>query len=354
MSVVAAFPSPSQAASQAPLPPGGHDIIVCTDCSDHSVWIVPHAVTFASALHLPVTLLRVLDGRAAPDARPDPIEWSLRRREARRMLDQCAAAARSPSACSSAETAGAARAPDPKTALAEGRAADEICRFMRERDDGMIVIGTRARRTGGRREMGRTVQKVLSRAPGPVLLVPTEAHAPPAAYRRIVVPLDGSCWAESVLPLASRLAKATDAELLLAHIVPAPEMIEATPLEMEDMILQQNVIDRNDRAARGYLKRVSANLAATGLRVKAISARGDDVRQTLGDLIQREGADLVVLSARGNGRHHASDVPYGTVASYLMSHCAVPMLVMPSTARLARPSAPAGHDRLRLPVACLA
>lgn len=347
MSVIAAFPSTPQADS----PLGGHDIIACTDCSDHSVWVVPHAVTLATALKVPVTLLRVLDGRASPEARPDPIEWSLRRREARRALDQCAASARSPSS-------------DTKTALAEGRTADEICRFMRERDDGMIVIGTRGRGDGGRGhgghgngregEMGRTVQKVLSRAPGPVLLVPVEADAPPPAYHRIVVPLDGSCWAESVLPLASRLARATDAELLLVHIVPPPEMIEATPLEMEDMILQQNVIERNDQAARGYLKRVRANLAATGLRVRTISARGDDVRETLRDLIHREGADLVVLSARGHGRHHACDMSYGTVASYLMSHCAVPMLVMPSKTPLARSSTPAGHDRLRLPVACLA
>lgn len=337
MSVITAFPSPSQ----APLPPGGRDVIACIDCSDHSAWIVPHAVTLATALDLPVTLLQVLEGQASPEARPDPIEWSLRRREARRALDRCVASAPSSS-------------PPATIALAEGPIAEEICRFMRERDDGMIVLGTRGRRDVDHGAMGATVQKVLSQAPGPILLVPIEADSPPLAYGRIVVPLDGSCWAESVLPLASRLAQAADAELLLTHIVPTPEMIEARPLEAEDMMLRQSVVDRNEQAARSYLERVKANLSAAGLRVRMISTRGDDVRETLKDLIHREGADLVVLSARGHGRQHVSDVHYGTVSSYLMAHCAVPMLVLPSTAQRAQPSGPAGNDRLRLPVACLA
>src|SRR3546814_8945346 len=58
--------------------------------------------------------------------------------------------------------------------------------------------------------------------------------APDQSYQRILVPLDGSRWAESVLPLAARIARAANAEILLAHVVPAPEMIEARPLEMED------------------------------------------------------------------------------------------------------------------------
>ncbi len=101
--------------------------------------------------------------------------------------------------------------------------------------------------------MGATVHKVLMQTPAPVLLVPVEAPLPAAPYRRVVVPLDGSRWAESVLPLAVRLAKASEAELLLVHVVPTPEMIEARPLEVEDKKLQQALIERNEQAARSYL-----------------------------------------------------------------------------------------------------
>src|SRR3546814_10696907 len=56
------------------------------------------------------------------------------------------------------------------------------------------------------------------------------------------------------------------------------------------------------------------------------------------------------MSARGHSREYVADVPYGTVASYLMTHCSVPMLVLPTTVRPAQTSLPTVHERLRLPV----
>ena len=153
------------------------------------------------------------------------------------------------------------------------------------------------------------------------------------------------------MPLAVRLARAADAELLLVHVVPTPEMIEARPLELEAKRLWQDLIERNEQAARSYLDRTKSKLSNSGLRVRTISTRGDDVREALGDLIHREGADLAVMSARGHSHQHVSDVPYGTVASYLMAHCNVPMLVTPSTIRTAQTPIPTGNNRLRLPLA---
>lgn len=334
MSAVSAFPSFSQAHA-SPKAPG---IVACIDCTDRNAWIYPHALALAATLDVPVTLLQVLDGDTSPDSRPDPIEYNLRRREALRALDRCAATVD-------------ANARQTTIELAEGPTAEEICRYVRECDDGMIVLGRRGRKDLGRGGMGGTVHKVLSQAPAPVLLVPVEAPAPAQAYRRILVPLDGSRWAESVLPLAARLARAAGAELLLVHVVPTPEMIEARPFEVEDKRLRESLIDRNEQAARNYLDRTKSNLSGTGLRVRTISSRGDDVRETLSSLIQREGVDLTVMSARGHSHQHVSDVPYGTVASYLMAHCNVPMLVLPSATDTPSVTIPAGNSRLRLPYA---
>lgn len=342
MSAISAFPSLSQtpALPRTPPPasPKGAGIVACVDCTDRNAWVYPHALALATTLDVPITLLQVLDGDTSPGTRPDPVEYNLRRREALRALDRCAAAAEGPSAQTS-------------IALAEGPTADEICRVVRDCDDGMVVLGRRGRQETGGSGMGGTVQKVLSQAPGPVLLVPVEAPVPAHGYRRIVVPLDGSRWAESVLPLAARLARAADAELLLVHVVPAPEMIEARPMEIEDKRLRQSVIERNEDAARNYLDRTKSNLSASGLRVRAISTRADDVREALSDLIQREGADLAVLSARGHSHQHVSDVPYGTVASYLIAHCNVPMLVTPATNHAAQTPLPTGNNCIRLPSA---
>lgn len=333
MSAIATLPPPSH-----PHPPASEPgIVACIDCTDRNAWVYPHAAVLAAALDFPVTLLQVLDAAASPDVRPDPIEWNLRRREALRALGRCATTAWGPP-------------PQTTIELAEGQTAEEICRFIGERSDDLIVLGRRGKRELGKGGMGGTAQKILAHAPSPILLVPVEAQPPDQSYRRILVPLDGSRWAESVLPLAARIARATKAEILLAHVVPAPEMLEAQPLEAEDKELRQNLIERNEQAARNYLQRVKSNLAATGLRVRTLSIRADDVREALNELIQKEAADLTVMSARGHSRQHATEVPYGTVASYLMAHCTVPMLVLPTTVRSPQTLLRSANEEIRLPL----
>src|SRR3546814_979657 len=92
-------------------------------------------------------------------------------------------------------------------------------------------------------------------------------------------------------------------------------MIEARPLEMEAKELRQSLIERNEQAACSYLQRVKSNLTATGIRVRILSTRADDVREALNELIQKEAVDLAVMSARGHSREYVADVPYGTVRS---------------------------------------
>src|SRR3546814_1305928 len=122
--------------------------------------------------------------------------------------------------------------------------------FRSERSNGLIVLGRRGRKELGKSGIGGTAQKILAHAPSPILLVPVEAQAPDQSYQRILVPLDGSRWAESVLPLAARIARAANADILLAHVVPAPDMIEARPVEMEDKELTQRLIERTEKADR--------------------------------------------------------------------------------------------------------
>src|SRR3546814_10657693 len=127
-------------------------------------------------------------------------------------------------------------------------------------------------------------------------------------------------------------------------------MIEARPLEMEDKELRQSLIERNEQAACSYLQRVKSNLTATGLRVRILSTRADDVREALNELIQKEAVDFAVMSARGHSREYVADVTYGTVASYTMTHCSVPMLVLTTTVSSEQPSLPTLPQRLRFPV----
>src|SRR5690606_8298805 len=143
-----------------------------------------------------------------------------------------------------------------------------------------------------------------------------------------------------VLPLAQRLAATSGAELIVAHIVPVPELTETAPLEVEDVALRERLAERNERVARPYVERVLRRAAEKGLKVRGLVRRGDDVRTSLLNLIADEDIDLVVLSARGQGRNRPSDLPYGDVAAYLMTHSPAPMLIARLAGRAAREADP--------------
>lgn len=277
-----------------------------------------HAFALAKSLGAPVTLLQVLEASDAP-ARPDPIEWDLRRHEARRSLSQLAA----PPDASMERAA---------VQLADGQIADEIRRFANEHANSLLVVGMQTPGEARCRGIGNTIHHLLHETSGAILLVPSSRDAAPLpAYRRIMVPVDGSPWAASALPLAVRLAKAERAELVLAHVIPPPELTETSPYNAADLDLRRQVVERNMRTAQTYLERMRQNIADLGIRVRVVSTQGKDVRTALEAMIAKEAVDLVILSARGHGLAANAEMPYGSVAGYLMMHSPAPLLVVPAS-----------------------
>jgi nucleotide-binding universal stress UspA family protein len=140
-----------------------------------------------------------------------------------------------------------------------------------------------------------------------------------------MVPLDGSARAESVLPIATRLAKVHDADLLIAHVTPAPELTKVGPLTAQDLELEQRVNARNERVARSYLDQIRARVSEAGVPARTVISRSGDARTGLARLVKRESVDLVVLSAYG--RRGPRDIPCGSVAAHLLTHVTAPLLV---------------------------
>ena len=315
-------------------------VVACVDSSEHSARVLPHAYAIAGALGMPVTLLQVLEAKAAVPARADPIEWDLRRHEARSML-RAMAAHQEPATA-------------PGIHLAEGIIADEIIRYLQDQRDNLLVLGTQGNQgeqSSGRQCLGGTVHTVLDRTLDSVLLVPDGPGTAKPRYERIIVPLDGSPWSESIMPLAVRVARSTDAELILAHVVPAPELTEPHPLEPEDIELRQRVLERNELTARYYLDRLRRHLCVQGPRVRVLLRHGDNVCTSLARMVASEAVDLVIMSARGHSNCCHDDVRYGHVTSYLMSHATTPVLVIrPKTALVdAEPTLIADHHFSRMP-----
>jgi nucleotide-binding universal stress UspA family protein len=255
--------------------------------------VMHHAAMTAEAFSTPLTILRVLEpDQHANGVPPDPLDWDVRQREAHAHLDQLVALARQ-------------RAIDLSTELLQGRPAEQICHWAWQHHADLV-----------------------DGVPGSLLLVPADGAPETGSlrgYRRIMVPLDGSPRAESVVPIAMRLATAHGADVLVAHITAAPELATASPLTADDRDLEQRIVARNERVMRGYLDQIRARMLDAGVAARTLIARAGDARTRLARLVRREEIDLVVLSAYG--RRGPRDTPCGSVTAHLVTHATTPMLV---------------------------
>jgi nucleotide-binding universal stress UspA family protein len=139
------------------------------------------------------------------------------------------------------------------------------------------VIGARST-TGGRRPVGRTALHILQHADKPVVVVPPEAVAP-IAFRRLLVPLDGT--EVSSRPVLEWLwpLLATDAELVVLHVFTdrtLPAMLDR-PVRDTEML------------GREFLTYHLPHAAHIEFRPGPVAAR-------VAEVSREHAADLIVLS----------------------------------------------------------
>lgn len=301
---------PRFAAANKPRP----RVLACVDHSRQARRVLAQAAALTRAIGGQLILMRVLDPHSGSDLPPDPVEWDLRRREAGAALARMA------------ERGGV----EARIVLAQGRPSEEIGHEAVRLKAEYIVLGRFGedvedldQATG----IGATARAILERGHQKVFLVPgTDPQK--QGCRRILVPLDGSCWAESALPAAMRLARSLGAEIVLAQIVTQPELVCPTPPLPEDGALRERIMERNNRAARAYLERQRSVLGEQGVSVRKRVVAGADARASLLELMREEDCDLVVLSARGSGFRHLPGLHFGSVAAHLSLHSATPLLIV--------------------------
>jgi nucleotide-binding universal stress UspA family protein len=114
-------------------------------------------------------------------------------------------------------------------------------------------------------------------------------------YRSILLPLDGSSFAEEALPLASHLASVGGAHLTLAHVIrPAPDVDFKLP--DEDLAWRTRV----RAAASEALGEQTMKLKRAGIDTTAEVREGPVVEALMG-VADEVKADLIVLTTHGSG-----------------------------------------------------
>lgn len=137
----------------------------------------------------------------------------------------------------------------------------------------------------------------------------------------IVVPLDGSTFAEQALPVAESLARAFGSYLVLVRAIP-PTDTSVTDAESVDA-LHVHIV--KEREARDYLARVRASVEAQGVAVTTSVEDGTPI-VVIEHVWREQGAGLIVLASRGCDGHHGTLI--GSVAAAILEELEAPVLVI--------------------------
>jgi nucleotide-binding universal stress UspA family protein len=263
----------------------------------------------------------------APTGHVDPVEWELARAEAHGRLARF-------------DHQLTASGLTSRVAVLEGRPAEQIIHFAQEHQVDLIVLSSHGEGGLTGWVLSSTVQKVVARAHSSILIVPAyAAEAPRRAelrFGRILVPLDCSPRAECILPFAMALARAHDAELVLAHVVPEPELPRRMPPSSEDVALARRLTERNRDEGQSYLRNVANDLLAQGIRVRTHAVASTRRPHSILELAEREAVDLIVACAHGaTGK---STDRYGSTAAHLIQWSNRPIVVLQDLAETVRES----------------
>ncbi|MBX3001837.1 MAG: universal stress protein [Caldilineaceae bacterium] len=206
--------------------------------------------------------------------------------------------------------------------------AAEICRYADAARVDLIAMTTHARTGLPRWVLGSVASRVLSATDKPVFLVnPTEElQDRTVALRRILVPLDGSHLAEEVLSLATSLAHAQEARLILVRALDPPAMVPADP-SMRDlttpMASQLGAVEM--QAAEFYMQDIANELQRRNIVEQTVVIVGDAADVIL-DTAEINDVDLIAMCT--HGRSGVSRWVYGSVAEKVLHRAPCPLLLL--------------------------
>ena len=290
-------------------------VLVPLDGSSIAECVLSHVVAIARPFGSLVTLLHILEPSEDPiTSRPvSAIDWSIAHAKANAYLATIA----------DRLTASGLRA---ATEVLEGRAAERIVEFAGSVGADLTVLSSHGRNGFRGWNISGVAQKVLLRLLRPILLVRASRSGTyelgTLRYQKLLIALDGSARAESILPVATVLAAHYRAQLLLAHVLRKPEIVSHAASDRGSRLTYQ-VMKCNHLVALGYLEGLKARLPGEA-QIRLLA--DDNPAHALDDAAAREEADLIMANA--HGRSGILWRPYGSTAMDLILYGSSPVLLL--------------------------
>jgi nucleotide-binding universal stress UspA family protein len=149
-------------------------------------------------------------------------------------------------------------------------------------------------------------------------------------YQTLLVPLDGSPRAESILPHVEDLAMQFKSKVIFLQVVEPPlQFVNPSLYEttIQTDIIHEHLIDfkRKKEEITAYLSGIQEGFQKKGIDTGIIVEQGPAV-ETIISVAQRENAELIAIAS--HGRSGLSRVFYGSVAAGIMHKIDRPILII--------------------------
>ncbi len=210
-------------------------------------------------------------------------------------------------------------------AIQTGNVPRTIVKYAEDGHCDLVAIATRGRSGIARWMMGSVADHVLQSTSTPLLLIKPEDQDKEwstAAIASLLVPLDGSPLAESVIPFIEELALKSSVEVVLIQTLPTMSQLY---LGIEPQAFPTDVMQAVEESATTYLTGLVERLKAKGIRARWESPMGDPGAAVV-DFAKKLEDSIVVMSTRG--RTGFSRWILGSVADKVVRGAAGPVLLM--------------------------
>lgn len=206
----------------------------------------------------------------------------------------------------------------------EGSPVATLLSVAEEEDSDLICLGTHGREGVERLVLGSVTEKVLRKAPCPVLTIsePGEEEAiRPAVFDNILCAVDFAALSLRSLEYALSLAQEAGGNLLLVNVVEwfSEEPGWETRFNVDDyrQEMEKNVLERLDKVVPAE--------ARNWCQIETVVRSGKSYREIL-ELAEERNVDLIVMGVRG--RNPLDLMLFGSTTQHVVRHAKCPVLTI--------------------------
>ncbi len=291
-------------------------ILVPLDSSKLAECVLPHLVAISKICEPEVLLMRVSEpfGVTARLRLIDPVDWQIRKAEAVSYLSGIAECLQNAGLRVSSH-------------LYDGKPAEQIIEVAHSWNADLILMSSHGQSGISPWNVSSVVQQVILLAHRSLMIVrayqPLTADLTGLRYRRIFLPLDGSQRAEMPLTLAESLARAHGSEILAVHVVRQPELPRRTSASPEDLLLVNQLTERNRAEAFKYLEDLKSRI---DVNIQTRLEVSPSISRSLHQIADEDEIDLTIISAHG----YSGDTrwPFGSVGLGFIVYGSTPLLIL--------------------------